>query len=242
MNQYEECINNMWEEVEGKHHASTPKKPTEEERWKRFKEEYAGRSMLVISEWGLIDCSLEAVKDIAGGEHLSFEEYLEIMRVSGQECRSYFERCYYEAFDCSFRGKIEKKNRNKVCFEKIYVNGFLCDGDGFSGKEDHVWMDLKGFESYEIGECVSFSAEVYRYLKTGNGKRIDFGLRNPEWIKKIGDYELPSDDDLLMQSIDDLICEVCLFREHCYMGMCIANEEWRENMRKMLFEAAKSKK
>jgi len=50
---------------------------------------------------------------------------------------------------------------------------------------------------------------------------------------------LPSDDDMLMQAVDQMICEVCMFNEHCYMGMCIANEEWREGMRKTLFNAAK---
>ena len=62
------------------------------------------------------------------------------------------------------------------------------------------------------------------------------------FIKKIESYELPSDDDMLMQAVDQMICEVCMFNEHCYMGMCIANEEWREGMRKTLFNAAKGNK
>lgn len=76
--------------------------------------------------------------------------------------------------------------------------------------------------------------EIYRYLKTKNGKQISFGIREPYDIKKIESYELPSDDDMLMQAVDQMICEVCMFNEHCYMGMCIANEEWREGMRKTL--------
>ena len=71
---------------------------------------------------------------------------------------------------------------------------------------------------------------------------IDFGLRNPENIKKIESYELPSDDELLMQSIDQIICETCMFRDHCYGEMCIANKEWRENMRESMFAMAKGKK
>lgn len=39
-------------------------------------------------------------------------------------------------------------------------------------------MDLKGFEPFNIGDSVSFGAEIYRYLKTGNGKVSDYGLRN----------------------------------------------------------------
>ena len=51
-----------------------------------------------------------------------------------------------------------------------------------------------------------------------------------------------SDDELLMQSIDQIICETCMFRDHCYGGMCIANKEWRDNMRRSMFEMAKGKK
>ena len=95
------------------------------------------------------------------------------------------------------------------------------DGDCYEGKEDHVWMDIEPFEEYQVGDCLSF------------------GIREPYDIKKIESYELPSDDDMLMQAVDQMICEVCMFNEHCYMGMCIANEEWREGMRKTLFNAAK---
>ena len=57
-------------------------------------------------------------------------------------------------------------------------------------------MDLDGFEEYQEGDSISFFADVYRYLKTGNGKRIDFGLMNPKDIKRIPGYELPSDDEV----------------------------------------------
>ena len=108
------------------------------------------------------------------------------------------------------------------------------DGEGYEGKEDHVWMDIQPFENYEVGDCISFGGEIYRYLKTGSGKKISFGIKDPYDISKIPDYELPTDEALMMQAIDQIICEVCLFHDHCYMGMCIANEEWREDMRKKL--------
>lgn len=64
------------------------------------------------------------------------------------------------------------------------------------------------------------------------------GKEDHVWMD-IESYELPTDDDMIMQAVDRMICEVCLFNEHCYMGMCIANEEWREGMRKTLFVAVK---
>ncbi len=79
-------------------------------------------------------------------------------------------------------------------------------------------MPKEGFENYKVGDCLTFFAEVYRYVKTGNGKRIDFALRNPQRIKKIDSYELPTDDELMLQSIDAIICETCYLNEHC--GAC----------------------
>lgn len=47
---------------------------------------------------------------------------------------------------------------------------------------------------------------------------------------------------MLMEAVDKLVCEACMFNEHCYMGMCNANKEGREEMRKTLFDAAKGNK
>ena len=82
-------------------------------------------------------------------------------------------------------------------------------------------MDIKPFENYQEGDCLSFGGEIYCYLKTRNGKQISFGIRAPYGISKIESYELPTDDDMLMQAVDQMICEVCMFNEYCYMGMCM---------------------
>ena len=65
------------------------------------------------------------------------------------------------------------------------------------------------------------------------------GCQWQHFLKEVDDYELPSNDDLLVQSIDQIICEACVFNEHCYVGMCIADQEWREEMRKTLFDVMK---
>lgn len=138
-----------------------------------------------------------------------------------------------------FAGQVERINKDNICFKCIYVCGMFMDGECFDGKEDHVWMAKERFGECQVGDCFKFFAEVYRYLKTSNGKRIDYGLRNPEDIVKVESYELPSDDDLLMQNIDQIICEACMLREHCYKERCIANEQRREDMRKSMFAVAK---
>ena len=65
MNHYEEGINAMWEEVEGKK-PEPVHIPSDEERWKEFVEEYSHSGYLVQSEFGAIDTSEDAMKDVAG--------------------------------------------------------------------------------------------------------------------------------------------------------------------------------
>ena len=218
--------------------ALTPQ--SDEEKWSELKKKLYGTKCLATSEWGLIDFDPASLKNLVGGENLSYDDYLEIMRLTAGDVRHYFETCYYFAFALGFKGQIEKICNGKICFNRIYVSGMYGDGIGFDGKENHVWMDATGFEMFGVGDCLEFAAEVYRYLKTGNGKAIDFALRNPHSVKKIDYYSVPDEDELLMQEIDRLICEVCMYNEHCYMGNCIADEAWRDHMRGELFAVAKN--
>ena len=239
MNHYEEGINAMWEEVEGK--KPEPVSKSEEEIWKEFVEEYSHSGYIVQSEFGIIDMSENAMKDVFNGENLTYEEYLQALFNSRNNIRQSFEYCYYSNAWCDFKGQISRfdRKKGKVIFNRIYISGGLIDGDCYEGKEDHVWMDMKPFENYQVGDCLSFGGDIYRYLKTRDGKQISFGIREPYNISKIESYELPSDNDMIMQAVDQMICEVCMCNEHCYMGNCIANKEWREEMRKTLFNAAK---
>ena len=210
-------------------------------KWQKLKKEFYGTKTCVQSEYGTIDFDPDSMGDVVGGDKLTYDEYLDILMRSGKNVRGWFEMCYFETA-LEFAGQVEKINKDNICFKRIYVCGMFMDGECFDGKEDHVWMSKEGFGDCQVGDCFSFFAEVYRYLKTSNGKMIDFGLRNPDNIKKIKSYDLPSDDELLMQSKDQIICETCMFRDHCYGGMCIANKEWRDNMRRSMFEMAKGKK
>ena len=227
-----------------KNHSEREKMKTPEQtdvvvgEWEELKKGFYGSNCLVQSEWGTICFNPDRMKDVVGGEKLTYDEYLDIMKESGRKARHYFELCYYNCPVAEFKGQIEKKSRGNVCFQKIFVSGMHGDGTFLDGREEHVWMAESGFEQYEVGDCLSFYAEIYRYLKTGNGKAIDYSLRNPEEIRHINPYNLPSDDYLLMQSINQMVCEVCMHTDHCYMGMCIA-PKWREEMAKSLFGAAK---
>ena len=194
---------------------------------------------------GIIDYDPEKMKDVVGGEKLTYDEYIAIQKKSLGKQRGSFELCYY-THPMGFKGQIDRCTDSKICFKRIYVDGMYPDGLCFEGKEDHVWMDLKGFEQFKPGDSVSFWAEIYRYLKTGDGKIIDFGLRNPAEIKKIESYELPSDEDLIKQELSMMICETCMLSDSCPgPGLCLlprgAKKKQVDAMYKFLKQSEKNK-
>lgn len=204
--------------------------------------DYYGDDAKVLSEYGCIDFSPTGMKNVVGGERLSYDDYIDIQIQSSGKQRDWFEMCYYN-LPSEFKGCIEKKTQSTVCFKRIFVTGMYPDDCSFfDGKEDHVWMDIKGFEQFQVGDSVSFFAEVYRYLKTGNGRLIDYSLRNPDGIKRIEAYELPSDDELMLQGIDQIICESCYLLQQCSRMFCIRDRKEISALRKQMLEMMKSGK
>ena len=194
-----------------------------------------GDDIMVLSQFGYIDFSPTGKNGIIGGEKLTYDDYIEIQIKSSGKQRSWFEMCYYN-IPSEFMGCIERKTKEKICFKKIYVSGMYPDGcDFFEGKEDHVWMDVQGFENFEVGDSVSFYAEVYRYIKTGKGKFLDYSLRKPQGIKQISSYQLPSDEDIVKQSINQIICETCYLSEQCSTVNCLRNQKEIQTLREQMF-------
>ena len=192
---------------------------SEIERWKVAKKELSGSKLGAITEWGFIDFDPDTQKNLVGGESLSYDKYLELQKKSGRQVRHDFEKAYYDNMFISLKGRIQhiSKDKDKICFERIYLQGFYQDGKGFIGKGEHVWMKCKDFQSYKLGDCLSFTAEIYRYVKK-KGELMDFGLRKPSEIHKIEKYELPSEQKFELQTINQIICEVCPYKEQCYGG------------------------
>ena len=184
---------------------------------------YYGQKVIVTTYDGIIDFDPEGYFDIVGANKFTYNDYIDVQIKSFGKTRGWLATCYYN-IALGFKGCVSKKTEKHICFDRIMVYGMYSDGVYFDGKEEHVWMDIAGFEECQIGDCVSFSAEVYRYVKTSNGKQIDFALRNPEGIKKIEAYELPSDNDLLKQAISVLTCEPCYLSEHCNGDFCILSK------------------
>lgn len=200
---------------------------------------YYGKENFVSSENGIIFFKPDSQEDVVGAEKMSYDEYLDVQLASlGHNYRSGFASGLFN-YLLEFKGQIEKIKTKHICFKRIFISGMYPDGVMFDGKEDHVWMEKTGFEEFAVGDSVSFSAEVYRYVKTGNGKLIDYGLRNPVGIQKIEAYKLPSDQDLLEQEISEIICETCYLSEHCNRVSCLLPKEAKEEKKKQMMSLIK---
>ncbi len=196
-----------------------------------IKAHYGKNVSVMTYDYGCLQFSPNSMRNIVGGDKLTYNEYLALQIQSYGKVRTSFQQCYFECA-LSFCGQIEKKTKDNVCFKRILISGMYSDGIMFDGKEDHVWMSLKGFEKYQVGDCVSFGAEVYRYIKTNNGKVLDYGLRNPIEIKIIDEYDLPTDAELQKQAFDLIVCEACYLNEHCNKNYCILNTAQKSRTRK----------
>ncbi len=181
---------------------------------------YGENRSVYTEDYGYLHFSPDGMLGIDGGEQLTYDEYIALQVRSHAKTRTSFEQCYFE-LGLSYCGEIVKKKKDRICFDRILISGMYSDGTMFDAKEDHVWMDIAGFEAYEVGDAVSFGAEVYRYIKTGNGKILDYGLQNPKQITKIDPYTLPTDEELMAQEMRLLQCENCYLSEHCNRVTCI---------------------
>ena len=201
---------------------------------------YYGEKDRVLDEGGIILFDPASQRNVAGAEKFSYNEYLDVQFASlGKKHRPYFANCFFNAVMSHFKGQIEKVRSKHICFKRIFISGMYTDGTMFDGKEDHVWMDKSGFEECAVGDSVSFCAEVYRYVKTGNGKLIDYGLRNPTSIQKIEAYELPTDDELIMQEVDQIICETCFLSEQCNRNYCTMEPKKKRLLKQDMFRIIK---
>lgn len=211
--------------------------------WQETKKLHYGKHHAVMQGKGRIDFSPESKDEVLNAEGLSYDEYLEIQRnsVESSDYRTYLELCYFDAICADFKATITRKSKGNIMFERLYISGCYEDGVFFEGREQHFWMSEAGLEEYEAGQSVAFIAEIYRYLKTGAGKQINLSLRNPYNIKEIGAYDIPTDEELIAHQYDNLICEVCLFNEHCSRNFCMAASGYHDEMFAYLKDISKGK-
>ena len=175
------------------------------DEWKLIQKKYYGKNTWVSVNDGMIDFSPNGMKKVKGGEQLTYPDYLKIQYSSLGHTKVGLERVFFDAYSARFKGEITKKIHDHLLFKKLYIDAIDSDLVGYVDSEDHVWMSAKPFNDLKINDCVEFDAKVYRYLKVGHGKRIDYGLVNPKNIKRITPYSLPSSEQIKRQIVDDLL-------------------------------------
>jgi len=200
-----------------------------------FKKANYRKKVCASTEGGVVFFNPDSIKNVVGAEKMEYDEYLDVQIASLGKTRSYFTMCYFN-IPLEFKGQVERITKDNICFERIFISGMFSDGVMFDGKEEHVWMCKKGFEEFKVGDCVQFGAEVYRYLKTSNGKLIDYSLRNPEGIRPIPRYELPTVEELMMQEIDSIICETCYLVDQCNRMYCIRPQKEIRQLKKQMMQ------
>ena len=111
---------------------------------------YYGEKIIVQTYEGNIDFNPNGYRDVVGAERFSYDDYIDVQIRSFHKTRGWFATCYH-SIPLSFKVTIERKDKDNICFERIFVEGMYPDGLCFDGKEEHVWMSINGFEEYKIG-------------------------------------------------------------------------------------------
>lgn len=152
----------------------------------------------------------------------------------GLDCRKYLQWYYAEgggnaAFG-DFKGRVLLMNQRGILFKRLYIDFFEMDGSYIKGREDHIWIfDKEAFirAGIKVKDCVSFTGKAYAYKR--QDKSIDFSVKECEEIQKIDHYSLPDKEELKMQSLERIVCDMCMYQEYCY-GFCIAPDGWKESI------------
>lgn len=197
--------------------------------------------------WPDIDFSPASMLKIHGSQNLSYMDYIELQVISSPMWRHSFRTCYYSGL-CGLRfcGEVESRNRKHICFKRLFIRGTYMDGTMFDEKEDHVWMvatnfdeaaDWIGDDHLKPGDCIMFTADVYCYLKHQKKRLLDFGLKNPSQIQRISMYDLPSDEIIINQTLDRLICDTCCLRDSCYGVYCMRDLSEIEALKAFLYQS-----
>ena len=112
------------------------------ENFNEFKKAHYGAKTVVQTEGGMVMFNPDSQKEVVGAEKMTYDEYLDVQIASLGKLRREFVNLYFN-IPMGFKGEIEKVNKDKVCFKRIFTLGMFFDGGMFDGKEDHVWMDKK---------------------------------------------------------------------------------------------------
>lgn len=127
-----------------------------------------------------------------------------------------------------FCAKVIKEN-GKYFLINVVIDGprthgpYFIGGDSVIEINDKKSIDTLSKTGIADGDLIHFDAIAYLCEK--EDKKDWRGLKDIDEVEKIDGYCTPTRDELINEQIRSLICEICIFKNHCYCGMCVANQD-----------------
>lgn len=162
-----------------------------------------------------------------------------VINIGIDNCRSILQYYYAKGGNkyafAKFKGHVADISPTKgYLFIRLYIKFNTYDwrygNEEVKDYEDHVWIyDAQPFKNanIKVGDNVQFSALVYAYHRKNGTK--DYSLKAPQEIKKIKKYELPIGNKGFSDSFyEELVCETCIYTDHCYGEPCLAPEGYKK--------------
>lgn len=123
----------------------------------------------------------------------------------------------------TIQGTISKYSTDgqTVCIRspEVIEVGYIYTGP--VAGEDHLWVDAELFTKKQLQpeDIVCFEGVVYEYKNKKD--ELNYGVKDISCAKRINPY-------LVVHNwAESMVCEVCLFSEHCY-GFCLRGEKDKE--------------
>lgn len=171
----------------------------QDEKWEKLKKENYGKNTILSINLDHISFSKKDWKKVKTGKNeLTYDEYIEAQKDTNW---SYYHKTrldglyFFNNAQGYFEGKIVATTKEYVLFEDLNVGKSKSDKE--MGTENYLWMNRNGFQEYLVGDYVAFKAEIFsylcirdlgtsKYLKRRYIKEIDYALKNPSQVHKLG--------------------------------------------------------
>lgn len=121
----------------------------------------------------------------------------------------------------NFKGTLAAIENGK-CLLKDVVVEWQTGLDIWTGKVDSVWVqDAIPFVAEDIaaGDAVSFSGHIVQCKEAKD--TLELELVDDGSVQKIESYEVPSEEQLEQQFLEQISCETCLYAEQCDHLFCM---------------------
>ncbi|MBD5316602.1 MAG: hypothetical protein HDS11_02880 [Bacteroides sp.] len=158
--------------------------------WNNFKKKNYNKNTIFYSSNGYISFSRKDWQAVQTNNYkLSYDEYLDAQHNFLDSFAGYQQLTELYFFNKKFgwfTGKIIRMAK-----EHVLLSNFSINKDHLStnlnevvvNKDDLIWLKKDNFTNFQVGDIVSFAAEIFSYLQNEN--EIMYSLKNPKNVTKI---------------------------------------------------------